>query len=134
MDKALEDRIAMAEMREKYGSLRRECNKREIEDCKLILRGINRAHGASRQLEGGLSIVLPPAEQNTPLNRLTPVPSPAVTIPVSNTLNVPQGQDLGDPHVDSGNAGIPVCPSPAVPNLLPNEDECKKFEIRTNSC
>ncbi len=68
-DKALEDRKAMAEMREKYGSLRRECDnlrltmnemkrkhegdidilQREIEDCKLILRGINRIHGASRQ-------------------------------------------------------------------------------------
>ncbi len=53
-DKALEDKISMAEMREKYGSLRRECNnlrltmnemkrkhesdtdilQREIEDCK----------------------------------------------------------------------------------------------------
>ncbi len=27
-----------------------------------------------------------------------------------------------------------LCPSPTVPNLLPNEDECKKFEIRANSC
>ncbi len=37
-----------------------------------------------------------------------PVSSPAVTIPVSNTINVPQGQDLGYPLVDSGNAGIPL--------------------------
>ncbi len=26
-----------------------------------------------------------------------------------------------------------LCPSPTVPNLLPNEDECKKFEIRAHS-
>ncbi len=27
----------------------------------------------------------------------------------------------------------PLCTSPTVPNLLPNEDECKKFEIRAHS-
>ncbi len=26
-----------------------------------------------------------------------------------------------------------LCPSPTVPNLLLNEDECKKFEIRAHS-
>ncbi len=28
---------------------------------------------------------------------------------------------------------ISVCPSPTVPNLLQNMDECKKFEIRAHS-
>ncbi len=27
-----------------------------------------------------------------------------------------------------------LCPSLTVPNLLPNVAECKKIEIRTNSC
>ncbi len=29
--------------------------------------------------------------------------------------------------------GNALCPSPTVPNLLQNEDECKKFEIRAHS-
>ncbi len=31
-------------------------------------------------------------------------------------------------------AFVCLCPSPTVPNLLPNMDECKNVEIRTNSC
>ncbi len=27
-----------------------------------------------------------------------------------------------------------LCPSPTVPNLFPNVDECQMFEIRANSC
>ncbi len=37
---------------------------------------------------------------------------------------------MNDSSINGSHAS---CPSPTVPNLLPNEDECKIFEIRAHS-